>query len=64
MERNGLVKKTSAAMDVKRAAIKYENEELFVSTPEYDAEIQRDEHIIEKVRKEREKEGIKEEENL
>lgn len=29
-----------------------ENEEKFVSTPEYDAEMLRDEHIIEKVRRE------------
>ena len=43
---------------------KNENKEIFVSTPEYDAEMLRDEHIIEKVRKEREKEGIKEEGGL
>ena len=43
---------------------KDENEEDFKSSPEYDAEILRDEHIVEKVRREREKEGIKEEENL
>ena len=43
---------------------KGENEEVFKSTPEYDAEMLRDEHIIEKVRREREKEGIKEEKEL
>lgn len=38
--------------------------EEFKSSPEYDAEILRDERIVEKVRREREKEALKEEEKV
>lgn len=42
-----------------RKVLKMSDNETFISTDEYDAEIARDEHIIDNIRKEKVLEGIK-----
>lgn len=47
-----------------RKLSKMKKEDIFISTPEYDEEMGRDERLIEKKRKERELEAIKEGETI